>query len=284
MSRLTTKTHPLLTKTILLNLSHKDVHIIHQFLQKDSKQLVTITKLTYKNIITIKKHILNKNAAYSYNALENYKDVLSKTATISSGIESFDSLLAGGFLTGKIYEICGAPTSGKTKLCTSILSNYLKKYCSNCFYLDTKNEIQSHLKFFPQRDSLKKLLIKQLWTIHDLINALYEIKSNLKQLKVRLIVLNSLPCLFYQIERNRANTLLTHAVNIMRFISKEYHITFIVTNLMTTWDNDLRLGCGQYWKTVPNTRINISQANDEYSLTILKSCDLREGNETLIKL
>ncbi|XP_017779328.1 PREDICTED: uncharacterized protein LOC108564733 isoform X2 [Nicrophorus vespilloides] len=87
MSRLTTKTHPLLTKTILLNLSHKDVHIIHQFLQKDSKQLVTITKLTYKNIITIKKHILNKNAAYSYNALENYKDVLSKTATISSGIE-----------------------------------------------------------------------------------------------------------------------------------------------------------------------------------------------------
>lgn len=54
--------------------------------------------------------------------MENNTDTLSK---ISSGISGLDSLLAGGFIKGRLYLVNGAPGTGKTTLGVEFLKNGL---------------------------------------------------------------------------------------------------------------------------------------------------------------
>lgn len=56
---------------------------------------------------------------------------------------SVDTFLKGGLVTGKIYEICGPPSSGKTQFCLTLCKNVLNKSQQNVFYLDTKRDFSA---------------------------------------------------------------------------------------------------------------------------------------------
>ena len=49
-------------------------------------------------------------------------------------------MLEGGFLTGKIYEICGVSASGKTQLCLTISTNVAHDFKQQLHYIDTKRD------------------------------------------------------------------------------------------------------------------------------------------------
>lgn len=46
-------------------------------------------------------------------------------------------------MTGKIYEICGPPASGKTQLCLTLCKNISEKLAQNVYYLDTKRDFSA---------------------------------------------------------------------------------------------------------------------------------------------
>lgn len=88
-------------------------------------------------------------------ALENYTDVIS---TGSLGLDM--NLGIGGLPLGKLVEIYGWESSGKSTLCQTIIANAQKKGL-RCLYLDGENSISEEY-FSNLGGSLKDLLIIQL--------------------------------------------------------------------------------------------------------------------------
>lgn len=46
-------------------------------------------------------------------------------------------------MTGKIYEICGPPSSGKTQFCLTLCKNISSTLEQNIFYLNTKRDFSA---------------------------------------------------------------------------------------------------------------------------------------------
>lgn len=55
-------------------------------------------------------------------------------------IFSLDVMIDGGFLTGKIYELCGASGTGKTQLCLTIATHIAHDFKQQVHYIDTKTD------------------------------------------------------------------------------------------------------------------------------------------------
>jgi RAD51-like protein 3 len=55
-------------------------------------------------------------------------------------IFSVDAMMEGGFLTGKIYEVCGPSGSGKTQLCLTISAHIAHDFKQQVHYIDTKTD------------------------------------------------------------------------------------------------------------------------------------------------
>jgi RecA/RadA recombinase len=53
---------------------------------------------------------------------------------------SLDAMIGGGFLTGKIYEVCGPSGSGKTQLCLTISTHIAHGFKQEVHYIDTKTD------------------------------------------------------------------------------------------------------------------------------------------------
>lgn len=297
MSRLKSNMHDLLTEEVLKALFSKNIYTVLNFLQTEIKQIGSITTLQYKEIVTIRKHLLNKHSAVVTNALDHWNELVSKTALIPTGIKSLDHILQGGLMTGNIYEICGLPSSGKTQLCLTLMKN-VSLLNSNVFWIDTKGDFAgTKMKSMldasgSSEDIMSKMLIKQLYTQHELVSALYQIKEDVykRKLRLRLLIIDSLPPLFYQsqdFERNYG--VMNDLVNVLHFLARELHIAIVVTNVITTWyEGDFnvdsaiteKLGLGKYWYHVANTRLVIK--ND--TLTILKSNRLPKGISCTIRI
>lgn len=142
---------------------------------------------------------------------------------------------------------------------------------------------------------MEKILINQINSKYDLINSLYEIKNkSYSKYKFRLIIIDSLPPLLYQ-DKDKSNTYghLNHIVNIIRFLSTEYHMVFIITNIVTQWfDGDFetkvshidKFGCGKYWNKIPNTKLRIDTDGYKNKVSVVKSCNLPIGRSCFVKI
>ncbi|KAI4460772.1 dna repair protein rad51 4 [Holotrichia oblita] len=148
---------------------------------------------------------------------------------------------------------------------------------------------------------MSKILVKRINTLHELVNSLYEIKTETDNgLNVKLIVVDSLPALAYQFEEfSKCNAALNHLVNVMKFLTSEYYVCFIVTNILTTWyegnigEEKLlseKIGSGKYWQSVPNTRLKFvsaaaaSATDGKYEISIVKSNEIITGTKCYVRI
>lgn len=127
-----------------------------------------------------------------------------------------------------------------------------------------------------------RILVKRVTTKYELLNSLFDIKKEISNgLKVRIIILDSLPCLFtntdeYNVENN---TLLNHMANIMHYLATECFVAIVVINLITVWSiGDFQepnvkenISCGKYWLTVPHVRLKFERNEDNYKISVLKN-------------
>ncbi|KAB0795647.1 hypothetical protein PPYR_12486 [Photinus pyralis] len=296
MSRLKSDMHNLLTETVLNALFANNIYTVLDFLQTEIKRIGTITALHYKDVVAVRKHLVNKHSAVVHTALDLWNELMAKTAQIPTRIKGVDGILQGGLTTGNIYEVCGLPSSGKTQLCLTLMKNVVSYSNLNVFWIDTKGDFAAK-RIKAMLDASKadvelmsKMLVKRLHTQHELINTLYQIKEDvyIRRLKLRLIIIDSLPPLFYQsrdFERNYG--VMNDFVNILHFLTRELHIAIVVTNVITTWyEGDFhvensateKLGLGKYWLQIANTRLVIKKrANSECTVQVMKSNRLPKG-------
>lgn len=140
MARLCTQMSPLLDECILERLHKKKIFTILDILQESPEKLIQITKLPFKEVLQLHRSITANYSAFPIKGIDTYIELISNTALIPSGIESLDAMMEGGFLTGKIYEVCGPSGSGKTQLCLTISTHIAHDFKQQVHYIDTKTD------------------------------------------------------------------------------------------------------------------------------------------------
>ncbi|KAF5308528.1 hypothetical protein FQR65_LT06193 [Abscondita terminalis] len=307
MSRLNSRMHPLLNSNVVDSLYAKNIYSVLNFIQTEIKLIAAITNLQYKDILGIRQHLINKHSAITRNGFNYYNELVANSVLFPTGITSLDAILLGGLSTGTIYEICGLPSTGKTQFNLTLTKNVLQTSNTNVYYIDTKKDfsakrLKAMLDDTGQQVNYEKIMsrvfIKQIFTVYDLVNTLYEIKSLLssKKLRARLIIIDSLPPLFYSISNfSERYSLINSMVNIMQVLAKEFHTVIVVTNITTMWYDNYgvenriteKVSLGKYWFNIPNTRLMIKKSvagTSDYLITIVKSNRLLEGSECVVKL
>lgn len=199
----------------------------------------------------------------------------------------------GGLFTNNIYELSGLPASGKTLFCLTLAKNVTANLQQSLYYLDCKNnffgfqfkQLLADLSADKIKDAMNRCFVEEITTNHELINSLYAIKSELETCttsKTRIIIIDSLSCVFsqYSMDHSENNNLLTHLVNCMHYLMCEYHVVFLITNLVTQWNNfDLKsdsetVACGRFWSSIPNFKLRIEKNNDNSgTISLIKSPD-----------
>ncbi|XP_021916042.1 DNA repair protein RAD51 homolog 4 isoform X2 [Zootermopsis nevadensis] len=252
MARLCTQMNPLLEERVLKRLHQRKIFTIVDILQENADKLIQITKLSYKEILQIRQNIIANYSAFPVKGIDAYNEILSNTALIPSGIESLDAMIGGGFLTGKIYEVCGSSGSGKTQLCLTVSAHIAHDFKQEVHYIDTKTD------FSGKR--VQEVLESKGY--HDETSLHHDQDGHHS---VRIIILDSLPALFFPFLGKNLNdgkislffhckrmstyelpsytvlyvmihllsglTLMNQMANTMKYIVTEYHVTFLVVNL-----------------------------------------------------
>lgn len=132
---------------------------------------------------------------------------------------------------------------------------------------------------------MDKVLVYRSYTIYELIRSLEEVKKKLEEeeMRLRLIIIDSLPSVVLSVDDTvKKNAILNLLANIMRCMTSELHVCFLIINLIINWnDGEFQTGiltektaCGKYWKSVPNTRLKMEKLDNQdniYSVKVMKS-------------
>lgn len=161
---------------------------------------------------------------------------------ISTGVLALDSLTFGGFASGRIYELYGAESSGKTTLSLTLS----KTVCDNnkkVIYFDYEKALDSsHAKKVANLDIINNsnFLWLQPDTTEDGHKILLEIKESLEkgEENVGLIVLDSLPAILpLKMLEEGDESLANEARAFTRYLLKPlvplagtFDITVVITN------------------------------------------------------
>ena len=148
-----------------------------------------------------------------------------------------------------------------------------------------------------------KIKLTQVKNINELLTVLHHLTRTLKssenESNTELLVIDSLPALFLASNSSHDTTYsLSHLRNMCRFITSEYNVSIIATNLVTQWQEEpgivfkegrnlkaLKPSLGKFWLHVPNTRLLIEQEqNEERKITVWKSFDLQAGTSCVVKI
>lgn len=119
--------------------------------------------------------------------------------------------------------------------------------------------------------------MKQINDQYELISSLYDIKSQLVNVECPLIIIDSLPAIFYHTGNHSTSlTTMNYFVDIMRRISVELHTSFLVTNIMikdtSAQNTTIKPGLGSYWDAIPTSRIFMEKCHRNICrMTVLKS-------------
>ncbi|XP_021916043.1 DNA repair protein RAD51 homolog 4 isoform X3 [Zootermopsis nevadensis] len=317
MARLCTQMNPLLEERVLKRLHQRKIFTIVDILQENADKLIQITKLSYKEILQIRQNIIANYSAFPVKGIDAYNEILSNTALIPSGIESLDAMIGGGFLTGKIYEVCGSSGSGKTQLCLTVSAHIAHDFKQEVHYIDTKTDfsgkrVQEVLESKGYHDEvigavMERIRVTRIKDVYELFSFLQHLKTSLHHDQdghhsVRIIILDSLPALFFPFLGKNLNdglTLMNQMANTMKYIVTEYHVTFLVVNLaMQLLEEEnvagdgsnecipqdgnlvicdtMKPALGKYWLDIPCTRLFIHKINstERRQIAVMKSTSL----------
>lgn len=300
-------------KESFLRLSQQKKLTVTDFLQEDIDKLARITKLSFKDVMEMRCHIIRNFSSSCMNGLDAYSSLLTNSAILPTGIESFDKILNGGLHTGYIFETCGQSGAGKTQLCMTIAMNVSHQLNQIVYYIDSKNDfsasrIQAMLmsKGYSElacRTVLEQIIVIKIKNISQLVMFLNNMRKTLSGRNTtlcRLIIIDSIPVLYFPfIGGANAEGLgfLNSIMATIKCLATEFFITFFIVNiatLCTDIDNsgpedcvelqssieEVRPMLGKFWLHTPSTRCFIKKCIDDLSrrsIQIIKSTHLQTG-------
>lgn len=140
---------------------------------------------------------------------------------------------------------------------------------------------------------LNNIKVTQVKNVYELISILHQLSKILKnESDTKLLVIDSLSTLFLVSTKNpEATHFLNNLQNVLRFITNEYNVPVITTNLVTRWSEEIgslfkddrnstvfKPTLGKYWFHIPNTRLLIEKVKrEERKISVWQSSDLKVG-------
>ncbi|KAI4502791.1 hypothetical protein M0802_001835 [Mischocyttarus mexicanus] len=312
MEQLNSNMHHKLSEIVIERLRHKKIFTVIDFIIEDQEKLRTITNLSFKEVIDIKKNFTDKFGGIIKRPSVLWK--LEQLNTVRTKIRSLDDLLGGGLNPGQIYEVCGLSSSGKTQLCLTIASNITLLSNSLVRYIDTKGDffssrVETILKHKTNSEeeinkAMEQIRITMVRDSNKLFVILQCIINLLKQendMRTRVLMIDSLPGIIFKSSKEpEMNFILNRLSNLCRFIVNEFNISIIIVNLLTHWTlpSDKSSGSateqtqtlvnptlGKYWLHIPNTRLLIEKLNNNYRrISVWKSFQIKTDSICNVKL
>ncbi|XP_046680765.1 DNA repair protein RAD51 homolog 4-like [Homalodisca vitripennis] len=308
-----------ISEKLLASLNENKIFTVLDYLQEDSEKLSSACNTSFKVILEVKHNLITNLSALPIHGMSAYENLLSSSALIPSGIESLDTLLQGGFLTGMVIELCGLSGDGKTQLCFTISAHVAAALKQSVHYVDTKGDFSAQRvlgiikhKNIPEEEcaaALERIQVTRISDIYELLRFLHHLKSCLgedESIPPRVVIVDSVPPLYFPFmasDTNQGFGLLNNMMSMMKVMATEYHILFIVVNLASTFveaevcdnegaeDNrdaitsDVRPMLGKYWLHAPNMRLLVSKLNSEAAqrlIRVTKSTYLQTGASCVV--
>ncbi|KAL8568516.1 hypothetical protein ACOMHN_066506 [Nucella lapillus] len=110
---------------------------VTDFLAKDKEDIARTCGVDYKDVVSIGRVLLAQYSAFPVSASQLYNSVVSSQAIFTTGIESLDKLLEGGFYAGELCELTGETASGKTQVCLRFAVTVAGTHAQHVVYIDT---------------------------------------------------------------------------------------------------------------------------------------------------
>ncbi|CAH0382110.1 unnamed protein product [Bemisia tabaci] len=316
MNRLDSVKSPLLSESVLQNLFSKKIFTVQKFLEEKPDRIASISSLQIKDVITLRESLITQFSAFVKKGVDEFLDLKDNSVELESGIECLDNLLGEVLRTGNIIEICGLTGSGKTQLCLTIGVNNSLRRNIIVHFIDTSlgnftgdriENILENKKLTKEtiKDAMNRIKITKVRTMDELVSTLHQLKTSLgnQETCCRLIIIDSLSGVYLPMLNeadNDGSCFMNHIASLMRFISKQFHLLFLVVNLATkvfdpeaclehsdeapvepnTPFKDLRPLLGRYWLHVPSTRLLIHRIDDRNlhdttrTISVLKSSSI----------
>ncbi|KAJ1528869.1 hypothetical protein ONE63_007241 [Megalurothrips usitatus] len=268
MAKLSTSMCQVLTKTAIENLGQRKIFTVVDVLQEDPKKLASISKLDFKDILTLRQALVSNYTPFPRQGLDAYNELMSNCSYIPTGIQKLDELLGGGFLTGNVFEICGLSGSGKTQLCLTVAANVALQMKKVVHLIDTKLDVSGK-------------------RIHSIIEGRESDEEYMGNYKMDSL------------------GLLNNLASLVKYIAHEHYVSILIINLASIWVEeesaplnddsqmeppvphvDVKALLGKYWAHVPNTRLYIEQNGvpNGRKVTVMKSTHLALGSSCIVSI
>ena len=315
---------PALTTPVYEKLAELGLLTVVQFLAYDLEELSSRTRITFRELLSIRRFFLAQYSCTLTNGAELYNSLMSSTAILSTGCLSLDQLLDGGLYTGELTEVVGATTSGKTQICLSAAGTTGHHTEKDVIYLDTSGgfsisrvlqmlgKMDEHCKTSANVESvLRRIHIEQVYGIFDLFANLERLKTVLidqtdaDYSSVKLVIVDCVSALFSpmlplsgRINKMDSIDVQGYAMQLgraLKALAVEFSIAVLITSAATHADDGrIKMTFGKLWSSIPHTRLelrrhpnvdkNVGPSPTVSHITLGKSCRQQTGQFCTIRV
>jgi RAD51-like protein 2 len=217
---------------------------------------------------------------------------------ISTWCRDLDQILDGGFVRGKVTEICGTPGSGKTQLCMQIAVGASVPECfhgveGEALYLDTEGSfspkramdmaeaVSSHLSTLVSRGGVMMDTNRSVPTPEDILRNIHVCRAHdrgeqlafvrclrdylQENSRIKVVIIDSVAHHFrhdFSDMSMRGKLLARHAADLNK-IAQQFDVVVLVTNHMTTKpDGGFVPALGEQWFHGITNRIIVTKTGE----------------------
>lgn len=181
----------------------------------------------------------------------------SKLSKYSTGAESFDNLLSGGFETQAITELVGEFAAGKSQICHTLCveaSKLIKNNSGNIIFIDSENTFRADRvhQIAEQRGLnplpiLEKIFHCKVYSSEHLESVIDNLDKSIEQYNAKLVIIDSIISL-HRAEFSGRGTLaerqqrLGKMLNKLRKYADIYNIAVVITNQIVSYPDGAHPG------------------------------------------
>uniref|UniRef100_A0A2L2XVZ2 DNA repair protein RAD51-like protein n=1 Tax=Parasteatoda tepidariorum TaxID=114398 RepID=A0A2L2XVZ2_PARTP len=293
MAVLVTSLCPLLSSSVL-NLCHAaKIRTVIDFITSDPEELVQKIQLSYKDILSIRRSLIDKFSIFPQNAESLHLELLEMLSILDTGSKKLNNFLNGGIYSGEVTEIHGSAGSGKTQFCFSLVSKLIVEGKNSAIYLDTNNNFDGkRIEEIALRNTnndravlqnLHLIKVKNIYDIYELFEFMDFIKEEIFKKenvffhRLKLLVIDSITPLLSPLFGGKyldGPALMNNVAQQFKVLTSQHMISILVCN-NTVNDKDFAIkpALGHNWKYIPSISLSISKlSSGNHEMSTLKSC------------
>ncbi|XP_065336448.1 DNA repair protein RAD51 homolog 4-like isoform X1 [Cloeon dipterum] len=275
---------------LIRHLGKKKIITARDFLLAEPSRLAP---LTYQEAKALKLRVARACAPFAQSGLQTYKEFVTNSAVVPSGVPQVDLILSGGLSTGQILEIFGFSGTGKSEFCHRLSVNVSLNLRKPVLYLHTKGDFdaQAILRIMrgsapvppssqAMEDAAKKIQVAHIRSMEHLLVALPNL---LIRTNPRVVIVDSMAALVHPLLGAQMVTLakLQTVANGLKRAAADSQFALLLVNHRTeaavdATEDELepRAAMGTAWQSVPQTRLLFAKEEDSYSVSLVKDAYL----------